>query len=181
MAGEILDSIAVFNFILSLVVYLLVNLASGAFVNEKDYGWLTAFGRWIFHSRGRAMCVNEVGYLYVLLCLIFLTVPNNPSVLQLVLLIGLGGAIAVPTEIYLLGKGRYALLSRPNQFVFNVEHDYKTKNKDDALSTVRDMIDKSKSDEQAQTALVYFLDRRSTLGDFVRGIVAEDEFDSSLQ
>jgi hypothetical protein len=85
----------------SVSFFVLSYIATAVFYYKKEYGVLTAIGRWIQHSQRREICVFETSYLYVLFSLMLWITTIDPSSAGLVILVGIGGAIALLGDIYL--------------------------------------------------------------------------------
>jgi hypothetical protein len=96
-----MDLGAVINVAFSLCFFLVLNLAAALCIYNKEYRVLTALGRWILRSQTREMCIFEASYLYLVLSLVFLIGTIDPSSYGFILLVGLGGAIAILGDVYI--------------------------------------------------------------------------------
>jgi hypothetical protein len=99
--GYIVDLFTAIHLALSFSFFVLLYVAAAVYINKKEYGLLTTIGRWILYSQRREMCVLEASYLYVLFSLMFWIMAFDTSGGGFVAAVGIGGAIAIPGDIYL--------------------------------------------------------------------------------
>jgi hypothetical protein len=158
------------NLLVSVIVY-----AGLSFSRITKTGRLFRTQEHILANRVAAAAVYETAWIYFILSLVVWVGRLDPNGSGFVLMIGIGGAIALPGEVYLAGSDRRNRLSGPRLYISSVEYDYRHRSLDVVTITVRELIEASARTEDAKTALETLLHRQDSLGDLMRERVSAAE------
>jgi len=163
------------NFAVSVIVFVLIMLMQSAFVagrgREIFNGFFFKGGQWIAKSRLRTCIVEEAAYLYCIVSLAILFVQIDPAAIGVIILLSLGGAVALPVEVGLSNRHRRNYRPVAELYIARVAYDFEHHDRSTTLETLRALVQESHCSEDARIALQTLLQREDRLSELARDVM----------
>ena len=169
MAGKVTMLLEV-SVVVSFFLFILVILAEAAYFNKWNVTIITNIGRKLFHNKIKAIIAYEITYCYLIISLALWFGTINASASTMALIVGFGGAVALPIEVHLRYTRNHIQTTGPEFYVSHIEYAYRKQTEDKVIELIKGLKEMSLHVEDAQIAMQTLLNRGNGLTELVKEV-----------